>query len=306
MGCNAMATRFEIALWGAPESYLRGAAQEALDEIEAIEGRLSIFLPTSDLYEVNARAHLHPVRVDLRVFELLQRAKALSEETDGAFDPTIAPLLRAWGFLGGTGAMASEQDIMKAKGMCGMDKVVLDETKHTVMFSLPGMMLDLGAIGKGYAIECAAEILRELRIPNALIHGGTSSIHAIGVQPDGEPWRVAIQDPIDSEKKIGVIGLADASLSVSAGHGKSFETEEGSFGHVLDPRSGRPVQGALLAAVVSPGATDGDALSTALLVRGDEFFDTLLLRDGTGGMVLLKENGGGIRRRCEGMELSPL
>lgn len=305
MGCNAMATRFEIALWGASESYLRGAAQEALDEIEAIEGRLSIFLPTSDLYEVNARAHMHPVCIDRRVYELLRRAKSLWEETEGVFDPTIAPLLGAWGFIGGAGAMASEEEILAAKEKCGMDKVLLDDSEHTVMFSQPGMMMDLGAIGKGYGIECAAEILRELRVPNALIHGGTSSIYAIGVQPDGDPWRVAIQDPIDSDKLVGVIGLTNASLSVSAGHGKSFQTEEGSFGHVLDPRSGRPVKGALLSAVVCPSATDGDALSTALLVRGEEFFDALLMREETGGMVVLKLEGGEMRRRTEGMDLIP-
>jgi len=289
MGRNAMATRFEIALWGASESYLRGAAQEALDEIEAIEGRLSIFLPTSDLYEVNARAHLHPVCVDRRVFDLLLRAKALWRETDGAFDPTIAPLLNAWGFLGGTGKMASEEEILKAKELCGMDKVALDETEHTVMFRQPGMMLDLGAIGKGYAIECAAEILRELRVPHALIHGGTSSIHAIGVQPDGAPWRVAIQDPTDPEKRIGVIGLTEVSLSVSACHGKSFQTEDGSFGHVLDPRTGRPVQGALLAAVLSRSATEGDALSTALLVRGEEMLRSGTFSADTKGLIYLED-----------------
>lgn len=202
--------------------------------------------------------------------------------------------------------MATEEDILAAKDMCGMDKIALDETEHTVMFHQPGMMLDLGAIGKGYAIECAAEILRELRIPNALIHGGTSSIYAIGLQPDGKPWRVAIQDPTDSEKRIGMIGLTEVSLSISASHGKSFKTEDGSFGHVLDPRTGRPVQGALLAAVISPSATVGDALSTALLVRGENFLDTLLLRDGTGGMVVLMEEGVGIRQRYEGMDLMPL
>jgi thiamine biosynthesis lipoprotein len=129
-------------------------------------------------------------------------------------------------------------------------------------------MLDLGAIGKGYALERAADLLREAGIRSALLHGGTSSVVAIGSPPDAEGWPVAIQHPTRPEEILTTASLCDGALSVSAVHGKAFEAEGRLLGHVIDPRTGWPVMGAQLAAVTAASPTDTDALSTALLVLG--------------------------------------
>ncbi len=158
---NAMATRFEIVLHGGNAVALRAAGEEALEEIDRLEAELSLYRPASQIAHVNARAAREPVRVSPRVFGLLRHAKNLHEETGGAFDITIAPLVRCWGFMGGSGHLPGPTELSEARSKVGMQHVQLDEADFTVRFERPGIMLDLGAIGKGYAIESAAEILRE-------------------------------------------------------------------------------------------------------------------------------------------------
>lgn len=276
-----MATRFEIVLHGTNRVALRAAADEALHEIERLHAQLSFYSPTSEISFINCRASRQPVQVEPRLFALLKSAQRLHQETGGAFDITVAPLIRCWGFVGGTGNLPSDEQIAEARAQVGMGHVILDERRFTVRFDRPGMMIDLGSIGKGYALEAAAEILLEAGIERALLHGGTSTVYAIGSPPEADAWKIAIESPPPRKAKIelpespeptgrplAVVELADTSLSVSGVHGKCFRVGETVYGHVLDPRTGRPAQGALLAAVVLPSAAETDALSTALLLAG--------------------------------------
>ncbi len=302
IGCRAMNARFEIALWGGDAIHLRAAAEEALREVGLLEQQLSFYRDDSDIRTINTRAAYEPVPVDGRLFSLLQRAKQLSQETSGAFDITIAPLLGAWGFTGEGGRTPSNEEIDAARAITGMHLLELDFENLTVRFLAEGVTIDLGAIGKGYAVEQAAEILRDAEVGGALIHGGTSSVQAVGGQTDGTPWQVAIQDPLDAANHLAVVPLVDRSLSVSAVHGKFFTEGEARFGHVLDPRTGRPVQGALLAAVVCDSATDGDALSTALLTLGSPFLPELCdLRPNLGALVAVADDDGGLMVASSGI-----
>ena len=265
---NAMATRFEFVLHGTNPGALRAAAEEAVDEVERLENLLSLYRPHTDIARANAGATQGPVRVAPEVFRLLQRAFALARMTDGAFDVTAAPLIRAWGFVGGTGARPTAEELAAARSAVGPAGVVFDEARFTVRFQRPGLQLDLGSIGKGYALDRAAELLRESGVTSALLHGGTSTVVAIGAPPDGEGWRIALPNG-------ETVSLCDESLSVSATWGKSFRDGGTTYGHVIDPRTGEPVTGERMAAVVVPSATDSDALSTALLVLGDSAIDSL-------------------------------
>jgi len=271
----AMNTRFEIVLHGGDPVALRAAADEALNEIEALEAQLSVFRPTSEIARVNKHAATQPVRVSPPVFRLLQRVQVLSAETGGAFDPTVGPLLAAWGFLGGPGAVANPAAVADARDRVGMHRVALDPFRFEVRFMQPGMLIDLGAVGKGYAIDCATDLLREAGVTSGFLHGGTSSCFAIGRPPAAEAWRTSITDPrppgIEGTTDLGVVTLREESLGVSCIWGKSFTNPGGqSYGHVIDPRSGEPVDRAWLAAVVLPSATESDALSTALITLGSE------------------------------------
>jgi FAD:protein FMN transferase len=306
---NAMATRFEIVLHGANENSLRAAGEEALEEVLRIENQLSLYRPGSEIAQVNARAAREAVLVSPEVFALLQHAQRLSEETDGAFDITIAPLVRCWGFMGGQGKMPTEDEVAAAREKVGFDKFKLDEAGRTVRFTREGVGLDLGAIGKGYAIERAGRILREVGVKSALIHGGTSSACAIGHPPDSETWKIAVDFDEELERQFSglsvsklqsrrpesesaaaiAISLRDESLSVSAASGRQFEFDGKLFGHVIDPRTGHPAKNALLSIVALPSATETDALSTALLTLGLDGFEKIAsLRPGMRAMTFVR------------------
>jgi thiamine biosynthesis lipoprotein len=267
---HAMATRFEVVLHGENPARLRAAGEAALAQIDRLEAQWSLYRPASEIARVNALAARQPVRVSLPTFRLLQLARRLHDETAGAFDIAIAPLVRCWGFMDGPGQTPTVEELAEARRQAGMEHVLLDPENLTVRFDRDGAMIDLGAIGKGGAIDQAAETLREAGIESALIHGGTSTVYGIGVPPGGEGWKIAIADPPGQPESRSSIVLRDQALSVSAVWGKFFEKDGKKMGHVIDPRSGEPVNNAVLAAVALPSATESDALSTALLVLGLE------------------------------------
>jgi len=280
---HAMATRFEWVLWGQTPERLRAAGEEALDEVDSLESALSRYRASSDIARVNAGSAAGPVRVSPSTFRLLERARALSEATEGAFDITVGALLRAWGFVGGTGARPSTEALRQARDASGWSRVALDASEFSVAFDRPGVELDLGALGKGHALDRALELLIEAGVPHALLHGGTSSIVTRGSAPDGRAWRVGLPGPRDSASPTTgwiagssatpiprMVELHDESLSVSAIWGKSFTEGGEELGHVLDPRTGQPVRRARCAAVMGPEAAVSDALSTALLVLGPD------------------------------------
>jgi thiamine biosynthesis lipoprotein len=217
------------------------------------------------------------VKVTPELFALLQHAQRLHAETSGAFDITIGPVVRCWGFMESSGHVPDPEELAKARDVVGMELLQLNAEDSTVRFSKQGVMLDLGAIGKGYALERAADLLREAGVASALLHGGTSTVYALGNPPDAEAWTVAIKDPRSgksipadaaSPPHLGTVRLKNEAMSVSAPLGKSFEVEGQVFGHILDPRTGWPTKGASLSAVILPSATETDALSTALLTLG--------------------------------------
>jgi len=286
---HAMATRFELVLHGPDPVALRASGEEALAEIQRIEAQLSLYRNSSEIAHLNARAAREPVRVSAAVFRLLSQAVTLGAAMDGAFDITIAPLVRCWGFMGGTGKKPSPQEVAEAQQRVGASSIELDPGQSTVRFLKEGMMLDLGAIGKGYAVEQAVELLRDAGVTNAMLHGGTSTVYALGTPPDADAWNVAIEKPRPLSLPTGspaaaapplavatptesellmTIPLRDAALSVSAIWGRSFQEGEESYGHVIDPRCGQPVNHSVLSAVVLESATETDALSTALLTLG--------------------------------------
>jgi thiamine biosynthesis lipoprotein len=174
--------------------------------------------------------------------------------------------------MNGTGHAPDPQQLAAARDCIGIAHIHLDDARQTIRFDREGVMLDLGAIGKGFAIDRAVDLLREAGIESALVHGGTSTVYAIGKPSDADAWKIAIANtfgaPNSDSARLPTVNLQVEALSVSAIWGRSFEKDGKVLGHVIDPRTGEPTQGAELAAVVTKSATDSDALSTALLVLG--------------------------------------
>ena len=277
---NAMATRFELILLGDDEKYLRAAGEEALNEIERIESRISPFKPESEISLINQNAAIQPVRVSIEVFNLLKIAKELWQNTEGAFDITVGPLMKLWGFRGNTTNTPSPESIKKIKQICGMNLVELDDENFTVKFLKDGVKIDLGAIGKGYAIDKAIIVLKEAGITSAFMHGGTSSAAAIGISQNSELWKISVEIPsfldINVSGAIALVELFNSSFSVSAIWGRTGKTENEIFGHIIDPETGYPVKNCILAATRTKSATYADALSTAILVSGKKICKSIL------------------------------
>ena len=261
----AMRTRFELVLVGDDETFLRAAGEEALREIAELERLLSRFRSDSDIGRINSLAASQPVRVDARTFRLLQQALLLSHATEGAFDITLG----TWRRLG------------KAKSVA--DAILLDEATMAVQLTDENVQLDLGGIGKGYALQRAAQILRNAGVENAFLHGGTSSVFAFGHNADGENWKVVIAHPI-SGQALAIVSLDDCGLSVS-----ESTTIEGR--RIIDPQTGETVQQNLLAAVVLPSPIDAEAWSTALLVLGEEGLSLFQHHNPNGWTLLVSSKG---------------
>ncbi len=264
---RAMACRFEITLSGEDARWVP-AARAALNGIDRIEDELSVFRDSSAICAVNRRAADAPVTIGAEFFELLRQCAALHRDTGGAFDVTSTPLSRCWGFLQREGRLPPSDALEAARANVGFDAVALDVDAHSVRFARAGVELNLGAIGKGHALDRVAIGMRASGVAHALLSAGRSSLLALGGQTHG--WHVEVVSPRVTGGPLAHVWLRDAALGTS-GSGEQFVIVDGRrYGHVIDPRSGRPADGVLSASVVASSAAEADALSTAFFIGGAE------------------------------------
>ena len=270
---SAMACRFEVTL---PLSERRGvsAAQRALEHVDRIEEQLSIFRETSEVTRLNRTASTRPVRVSRSLFTLLKRSRELFDATSGAFDITSGPLSNVWGFLRRQGRIPAEHEIDDARAVVGCEKVNLDESRYEVSFKCAGVLLNFGSIGKGYALDRVAASIRS-NVTTALVSAGSSSMRAIGTGAQAQSgWMVGIRHPRDVTRRLAILHLRNTSLSTSGHEEQFFEFEGHRYGHIIDPRSGRPSEGISGVTVIHPSAAAADALATAFYVGGTELART--------------------------------
>jgi thiamine biosynthesis lipoprotein len=279
-----MACRFEITL--SDEHAARvPAALAALAEADRLEAALTIFRPTSEVMRLNAAAHAADAIVSDELFALLDRCRALHAETGGAFDVTSLPLSRAWGFLARRPARPSDDVLAEARRAVGMERVALDPGRRAVRFLGPGMAVNFGSIGKGYAVQRIAGALTALGAGDALVSAGGSSIAAVG----SRRWPVDVVARA-AGRTIARVGLRRAALGTS-GAGEQFVDVDGVCrAHVIDPRTGWPVAGVLSASVVTDDAADADALATACFVGGEPVARMVAARSRT-LVILAPEDG---------------
>jgi thiamine biosynthesis lipoprotein len=261
-----MACRFEVVLPG-EQAHLLTAARTALNLADRLEARLSVFRDTSELSHINRLAADGAVTVHPGLFELLERSARLHAATGGAFDITSTPLSRCWGFLCRAGQMPTDEAIAAARSTVGMHLVDLDDAAGTVRFKRPGVELNLGSIGKGYALDAMARKLRRLGVRDALISAGGSSIVAIGADRGG--WPVDLTSNLCAGRRLARLRLHDGAMATS-GAGEQFVVVGGRrYGHVIDPRTGWPAAGVLSATIITREASVADALATACLIDGE-------------------------------------
>jgi len=271
---EAMGTVFECTLYARPgdasTSEILRIADEAFAVVDDLEDRISRWRRDSQTAYINRHAAQEPVRVSPDILDLLLYATRAHEETDGAFDVTVGPLIALWGFYKGQGVLPSDDALSEAVARVGMDEVVIDRSARTVAYTRDGVLLDFGGIAKGWALDLAAEVLRSHGVTSAVLHGGTSTVVAIGAPPDRAAWTVRIRDPYNKDKYVDEVALHNESLSTSAGYEKFIEVGGKAYCHIFDPRTGRPVEGMLSATAIAPSGRESDALSTAFFVMGVE------------------------------------
>jgi len=271
LAINAMGTRFELVLAGGYDTRLRAAGEAALSEIDECHRLFNLFDPGSRLNTINRRAGREPVALDDLTYGLLQTCSEVHTASAGAFDVTVAPLMQALGFRGEQTQGCDPDEARAARDCVGMRHVVLDPATHTVRFAKPDVTLDLGGIAKGFAIDQAVGVLKEAGVSCALLHGGTSTVAALGTPPGEDGWRVALKTSsvAGDETDLPTVLLKDETLSISAPHGRTVQSNGQTYGHVLDPRTGKPAACGPFAGAAGTSACLTDAWATALLVLGE-------------------------------------
>lgn len=271
LSARVMACDFSVIMNPGPTAQIEEAGK-ALELVHAIEGWLSIYRESSELSAVNRTAALAPVNVRRELFDLLQKAVEIHTLTNGAFDMATGSLTRLWRACRRENRIPSQPEMDAALTQSGLKHVDLDGDSQSVAFRQSGIVLDPGAIGKGYALDEARDWLgRFEHAPDSfLLHGGHSSLLARGGHNGHPGWPVGIGNPLFTEKRLGTLLLCDQAMATSGSNIQFFRHEGKRFGHILDPRSGWPVDGMLSVTVLAPSAALADALSTAFFVMGVE------------------------------------
>lgn len=280
----AMDTIITLTAYGNSAPDAISAAEQRIKELE---GTLSVTNEQSDIYRVNHSDGTRTV-ISSDAAELLSLTLDTARKTDGALDPTVYPVLLAWGFTTGENRVPEKEEIASLLRNTGYENVTLDKNAVT----LPrGFMLDMGAVGKGFAGDKAAQILSEHGVTSALLDLG-GNIQAIGSKPDGSPWRIALRDP-QSGGNVGILELSGMAAVTSGAYERYFTDENGvTYGHIIDPKTGFPAESDLLqTTVIAESGAYADALSTALFVMGLEGAAEFHRNNGGFEMILIDKDG---------------
>ncbi len=262
-----MGTEFTLDLYATSEATASQVTAQAFDEVDRLEALLSNYRPASELSRIAREAATHPVITDPETFRFLDRSLFWSRESGGAFDITVGPLLRAWGFFFHSGRIPSSAELAALRPRIGWQHIHLDSATRAVRFTTrEPMELDPGSIGKGFAVDAVIAILREQGITSAFFSAGNSTVFGLGAPPGAPGWPVIIPDPHHPGHAAATVLLHDTSLSTGACTEKFFVHNGHRFCHIFDPRTLRPVEGMLQTSVIAPSATDSDALSTVAFV----------------------------------------
>ena len=275
---------------GGSEAAIAAAAEQELERLDAL---LSNYRPDSTLEQLNAARSAAPVELLSELVSLLDLAKRIHAASDGCFDPTVRPLVRAWGFDGDNPAVPTAAAIDAARATVGLDKLELIDPTH-VRKAVPELTLDMASIGQGYSAGQLADLLER--------HGSTAYLAEIGgelvargTKPDGSAWRVGIESPVSGAGAGPVLRIPPGvrtAVVTSGSYRHYLEADGHRYGHIIDPRSGWPVEHALLSVtVVGRDAATAAAWGTALLCLGPAAAATAVEREGVAALYWLAQDG---------------
>jgi thiamine biosynthesis lipoprotein len=269
---DAMGATYSVVLYGHDRAKMDAAINAAFAEAGRLDALLSNYRAESEWSEMNRRAAQEPVKVSPELFQLLSACLAYSRKSEGAFDIAVGPLMKLWGFYKGSGRLPSREEVASVLPNVGYRHIHLNADEQTVRFDRTGVELDPGGIGKGYAVDCMVNVLRQLGFQIAMVAGSDSTIYGMGAPPtEPKGWRVGIKDPRNARQMMAEVFLKDMSMSTSGSYEKFFRAEGRTYAHIMDPRTGFPAQGNGSVSVIAPRTIDSEAWAKPYFVNGRQW-----------------------------------
>lgn len=292
-----MGTFAEVSVYSDDEKIAGKAIEASLDEMERMDRIMSNYKDDSELSQVNKNAAKSPVPCGRELLEVLEHSLRYSELSDGAFDVTVSPVIAAWGFFTGKGRMPSDKELAKLLPAVSYRNIVINkgnnpEMPGTILFKHPQTKIDLGAIGKGYAVDKALEVISKHAVNNACINLG-GNIYVLGAPAGKNAWKVGVQHPRNKAEILGYLELKDESTATSGDYERFFEIKGKRYSHIVDPRTGMPVKDVIAVTIVAPTGTAVDALSTSVFVMGlEKGMNLVKAIPGVDAMIACQEKDG--------------
>jgi thiamine biosynthesis lipoprotein len=279
-----MGTFVEITVLGVEERKAGEAIDAAFAEVDKVNELMSSYIPQSQVSRISRMAGLKALPADSSLLEILQEAERYSKLSGGAFDVTVGPLIKLWGFYKKEGKTPASEEIAEARNIVGYENISVDLAEGTVYLAKKGMLLDLGGIAKGWAVDRAVEKLKELGIRDALINAG-GDIYALG-DKSGNNWTIGVRKP-DNTGIYCKVAVADRAVVTSGCYERYLKVNGERHCHIINPGTGMPVKHFYSVTVIAGNAADADALATSVMVMGAEKgIDLLEKIPGLEGMIL--------------------
>ncbi|HSW35367.1 MAG TPA: FAD:protein FMN transferase [Candidatus Limnocylindrales bacterium] len=264
-----MDTTVEIRFQAVDSRSAEEIKDKVIGEMERLENLFSRTIKDSEISSINNSAGLRPVQVSTEVLHVVEKSLSYAQLSGGAFDPTVAPLVDLWGFLGQEFRVPTAHEIETALTLVDYQLVEVDATAETVYLPLAGMSLELGGIAKGYIIDRALAVLVQAGVQDAFLNAG-GDIGLLGSRPDGSPWRIGVRHPRDNREIVAVVPVRDKAVTTSGDYQRFFEENNIRYHHLLDPFTGLPARSLASVTIIAPTALESDALSTAVFILGPE------------------------------------
>jgi len=264
-----MGSRFDVTVVANDSIIANKYIDVAVAEITRIEKLISSWDANSQTSAINKNAGIKPIKVDIELFNLIERALGISKLTDGAFDISYASMDRIWKFDGSMTAIPSEEEITASVAKVGFQNILLDKENSTIFLKLKGMKIGFGAIGKGYAADKAKSLLIKKGVSSGIVNA-SGDMNTWGKQPDGNEWKVAITNPLNKNKVFALLPITNGAVVTSGNYEKYVNFNGKRYTHIIDPRTGYPSTGIVSVTVFAPKAELADALATSVFVMGKD------------------------------------
>lgn len=290
-----MGSQFQITLVAQDSATAIQHIALTVAEIERIENLISEWRPHTQVSEINRNAGIKPVKVDKELFDLTKRALEYSKMSNGAFDISTAAMDKVWKFDGSMTEKPSEESIRKSIERVGYENIILDSAQSTIYLAREGMKIGFGSIGKGYAADKGRELMQKLGIKAGIVNA-SGDIATWGVQTDGKPWRIGINNPLSINGIAKILKLTYGAVATSGSYEKYAEIDNIRYSHIINPTTGYPATGLTSVTVYGPSAEFANALSTSIMVLGLHEGKKLIKRFPHYKIIMITDKGKIIKR----------